>query len=64
MGRLHESRTLLYKLLRPFTRIIGTKAATHESVASSAVKRHKTNSSYSPPGLFAYLNGPYRETQV
>jgi uncharacterized protein (DUF2235 family) len=64
MGRLHESRTLLYKLLRPFTRIIGTKAATHESVASSAVKRHKTNSAYSPPGLVAYLNGPYRETQV
>jgi uncharacterized protein (DUF2235 family) len=64
MGKLHESRTMLYKLLPPFVRAIGAKDVAHESVASSAVKRHKTDSAYSPPGLAAYLNKPYRETQV
>lgn len=61
---LHDSRTLLYKLLPPSERDIGVVDPAHESVASSAVQRHKADSTYSPPRLVAYLNGPYRETQV
>jgi uncharacterized protein (DUF2235 family) len=64
MGELHESRTMLYKRLPPFVRAIGAKDPTHESAASGAVERHKADSAYSPPGLIAYLNGPYRETQI
>jgi hypothetical protein len=61
---LHDSRTLLYKLLPPSKRDIGIKDPAHESAASSAIDRHKTDPEYSPPGLVAYLKGPYRATLV
>jgi uncharacterized protein (DUF2235 family) len=64
MGELHDSRTLFYKLLPPFVRPIGAKDPNHESAASSATERHKTDSTYSPLGLVAYLDGPHRETQI
>jgi uncharacterized protein (DUF2235 family) len=62
---LHDSRRLLYKLLPSAERDIGVKDPAHESAASSAVQRHKTDPpAYSPPRLVAYLRGPHHETQV
>jgi hypothetical protein len=63
-GQQHETRTRFYKLVPPYVRPIGAKDAAHESVASSAVERHKADPGYAPRGLVAYLDGPHNETRV
>jgi uncharacterized protein (DUF2235 family) len=67
-GKLHDSRTGLYKLLPPYYRKIGQPGPTHQSVASTAVQRTKWTppdpttkwTPYDPPNL----RGPYEEIQI
>ena len=64
MGELHESRTALYRLLRPFVRRIGEKDPVHEYAASTAVQRTIKDPHYAPSGLVAYLGGDHQEMDV
>lgn len=57
LGPLHESRTRLYRLIRPYRRPIGRTDPVHECVASTAVRRRESDRGYAPPGLLAYLRG-------
>jgi uncharacterized protein (DUF2235 family) len=64
-GKLHDSRTLFFRLLRPYVRPIGSTDPGSESVASSAVRRHEElGTKYAPRGLVAYLAGHPRVTEV
>ena len=63
-GVLHDSRTVFYKLIKPYNRPIGPKDPEHESVASTATGRHKQDHTYAPPELTKYLDGPHHETSV
>ena len=65
LGPLHESRTWLFRFLRPSARPIGAEDAASESVASSAVTRHEDGRArYAPRQLVAYLAGRPRITDV
>jgi uncharacterized protein (DUF2235 family) len=65
LGPLHDSRTSLFRLLRPYARPIGAADATSESVASSAVTRCADGRArYAPSRLVAYLDGRPRVTEV
>ncbi len=65
LGRLHDSRRWLFRLLRPYARPIGRADAASESVASSAVRRHEERSvDYAPRELVTYLAGTPRSTEV
>jgi len=55
LGRLHESRTAFYRLLRPYIRCIGVADKAHEDVARAAIDRRR-QMAYSPPNLIGYLN--------
>ena len=59
LGELHDSRTALYRLVRPFVRRIGEKGPVHEYAASAAVQRRSKDPRYEPPGLVAYLGGQH-----
>jgi uncharacterized protein (DUF2235 family) len=63
MGRLHDSRTGLYKLLPPRHRTLGEKDPAHEYVASTATQRRKQDT-YAPEKLDEYLNGPHQEMPI
>ena len=59
MGDLHNSRTKLYRLLRPVIRGIGQKDPTHEYAGSTAVERRDASEcNYAPNGLIDYLGTP------
>jgi uncharacterized protein (DUF2235 family) len=64
MGKLHESRTALYRLLPPLHRRIGQKDPAHEYAASTAVQRQEKDSRYTPPGLVAYLADKHQTMDV
>ncbi|RDH75682.1 DUF2235 domain-containing protein [Mycolicibacterium moriokaense] len=57
LGRIHDTRTGLYKRIRAFNRTLGTTDEAHEYVASTAVERLEGRSDYSPDNLAAYLSG-------
>lgn len=63
LAPLHDSRTALFRLLPPYQRRLGIVDPTHESVASTAIIRHRAGN-YAPPGLVTYLAGQHRETDV
>ncbi len=64
LGRLHDSRRWLFRLLRPAARPIGRHEAS-ESVATSAVRRHEDRDArYAPRALVSYLGGEPRVTDV
>lgn len=56
-GQLHDARTGLFRLLPRFDRRLGV-SHDRESVASSAVDRHRKDRRYAPPGLTTYLSRP------
>jgi len=64
LGELHESRRGFYQLLPAHVRELGRKDPAHEHVASTAVERREKDSTYAPPGLLAYLQGPHDVTDV
>jgi uncharacterized protein (DUF2235 family) len=65
LGALHDSRTSLFRLLRPYARPIGAGDADSESVASSTVTRRTDGRArYAPRPLVAYLDGRPRVTEV
>jgi uncharacterized protein (DUF2235 family) len=55
LGKLHDSRTGFYRLVRPYRREIGVVDREHETVDSSAVERHLRLPEYAPPNLVSYL---------
>lgn len=55
LGRLHESRTGAYRLIRPFVRPLGATDAPREHVASSATARRRHLPQYAPANLVTYL---------
>jgi uncharacterized protein (DUF2235 family) len=62
---LHDSRRLVYRLLRPYVRPVGRQDEASESVASSAVRRHEDpRMKYAPRELLAYLKKSRRVTDV
>lgn len=63
-GVLHDSRTALYKLIKPYNRPIGAKDPEHESVASTATERRKKDPKYAPPELVRYLDAPHHEMAI
>ena len=63
-GKLHDSRTLFYKLIKPCHRPIGAKDPAHEYVGSTATQRHKQDPRYAPPELVKYLDGPHQEMPI
>jgi uncharacterized protein (DUF2235 family) len=56
MGVLHDSRSGLYKAVRPYSRPIGTADAAHEFLASTAVARHSQDG-WKPQNVTTYLAG-------
>lgn len=54
-GRFDDSRKGLYRWIAPFARTLGEATNGHESVASSAVSRHRRLVGYAPEGLVRYL---------
>lgn len=60
-GMLHDSRTVLYKLIKPYDRPIGAQDPKHEYVASTATERRRQDTTYAPPELIKYLDGPHHE---
>ncbi len=64
LGRLHESRTGFYRLLRRHDRPIGATEDGQEYVADSAVLRRDRDGSYAPPELLRHLAGPHRVLEV
>lgn len=63
MGRLHESRTGLYKIIPPLHRALGKDDAAHEYASSTAVLRHKDDK-YQPTNLVTYLDGTHQELPI
>ncbi len=63
MGRLHDSRTALYRLLPPSHRALGVKDPEHEYAASTDVERHKKGA-YAPHNLTTYLDGTHQEMPI
>src|SRR5439155_26195350 len=62
-GELHDSMTLLYRLLRPYVRRLN-QTDPLQCVASTAVKRHEqAQADYSPGNLPRYLadGGPVQD---
>ena len=55
MGKIHESRTGLARLLPRLNRPIGAQAAGNESVSPTARERRSRIASYRPPNLESYL---------
>lgn len=55
LGRLHNSRTKFYRLIRPYSRPIGTTDPADESAASTAALRYDKDPEYRPANLAAYL---------
>ncbi len=64
MGRLHDSRTGLYRLLPPFDRPIGEAPRGHEHIAPSVVARRDKDPNYAPAGLLRYLAAHPEEHRV
>jgi uncharacterized protein (DUF2235 family) len=64
MGKLHNSRTAFYRLLRPYDRPIGRDDPVHEAVAATAVRRHERGRDYAPSCLVTYLKGSPRVVDV
>jgi hypothetical protein len=64
LGPLHESRSALYRLSRPFVRPIGSVQSGREHVASTAVRRMEQDPSYAPAALQTYLSGPHHVMDV
>lgn len=64
LGPLHESRTRMYRMLRPYRRPIGVKDPEHEYVASTAMDRRCQQSTYRSPTLERYLAAEPRTMQV
>ncbi|RBY97783.1 DUF2235 domain-containing protein [Blastococcus sp. TF02-8] len=64
-GPLRDSRTALYKLLPRHHRRIGSTHERTETVASTAVLRHRQIPTYRPPGLESYLErrGPLTDLE-
>ncbi|MBN9608530.1 MAG: hypothetical protein BGO26_19150 [Actinobacteria bacterium 69-20] len=62
-GPVHDSRTGLFRLIRPVVRRLGAVDPGHESAASSAIGRQR-GGGYDPPGLAAYLAGTYHEAML
>jgi len=56
-GQLHDARSGFFRLLPRYDRRLGM-TDDHESVASSAVDRHRKDNRYGPPGLTTYLGRP------
>lgn len=60
-----DSRKGLYRWIAPFHRRLGEATRGHESVATSAVFRHRHAAGYAPQGLVDYLRRTdHRETEV
>jgi len=55
-GTLHNSRTGLYAILKPYSRPIGATDPTHEYLSSTAAARN-TAGDYAPTNLKTYLAG-------
>lgn len=62
LGPMHESRTALYRLAKPFARIIGGTDAAHEWAASTALERREAMY-YASPGLVAYLQKSWHQVK-
>jgi uncharacterized protein (DUF2235 family) len=60
MGRVSNSRTLVYRLWRPFERPLGRTDPVHEYAARSAVARREQDAAYAPPNLVSYLDGEHQ----
>ena len=59
LGPAHESRTGIYKLMRPYVRPLGSVPGGHEFAASSAVERHAMIAGYAPNlGTYLAAGGP------
>ncbi len=57
LGRLHDSRTGLFRLLPAAARTVGAEATAHEYVASSAIERMAADPTYAPVNLTRALSG-------
>ncbi len=64
LGRLHDSRIGVYRLLPPLHRSIGTQDPAHEYAASSARRRREEDAAYAPAALMDYLDGGGRVVEV
>ncbi|CAM4459345.1 hypothetical protein MB901379_02724 [Mycobacterium basiliense] len=64
LGPLHESRTGVYRLIKPFVRPLGTTDASHEYVASSAGERRAHLPTSAPANLVAYLDNTPQTIEV
>lgn len=64
MGELHDSRTGLYRLVRPVSRPVGEARDKDghpdgkEYLSTTAKQRYESSASYRPPGLSRYLDRP------
>ena len=55
LGRLGNSRTFPFNLIRPYSRPIGEGVRSQESVHPGALERHQKDSTYRPKNLVSYL---------
>ena len=63
-GMLHDSRTSLYKIMKPYHRPVGVKDPPHEYAASTAAQRCKQNATYLPSNLVQYLDGVHQDMPI
>lgn len=64
MGDIGNSRSLIYRLWRPFHRPLGKADPTHEYAANSALHRREQDPSYAPSNLMSYLDRDHQTMDV